>query len=189
MNPPEDGSAAPRPPRDGRLSVLVVTPKGFLGGAERWLLSLLDHADRIAPVVVLLSDGVLRERLAERGIPTEVLETDAGGADVAATAVRLARLLKTLDPDVVLANGIKAATAALPAARLLGVPGVWVRHEDSFAGTLGRLALRLADRTVVVGPPSAQEQPYEPVLVAPPVLDEPLPRAEAEQVLARPRRR
>ena len=67
--------------------------------------------------------------------------------------------------------------------QLRGVPGVWVRHEDSFAGTLGRLALRLADRTVVVGPPSGAERPYEPVLVPPPVLDEPLPRAEAEQVL------
>ena len=109
-------------------------------------------------MVVLLADGPLRDRLTERGIRTEVLETDAGGADVAVAAVRLARLLKTIDPDVVLANGIKAATVALPPARVLGVPGVWVRHEDSFAGTLGRLALRLADRTVVVGPPSEQER-------------------------------
>lgn len=184
MTPPEDGSAAPRPDGDGRLSVLVVTPKGFLGGAERWLLSLLDHADRIAPVVVLLSDGRLRALLTERGIPTVVLETAAGGADVAVAAARLARLLKTHDPDVVLANGIKAATVALPPARVLGVPGIWVRHEDSFAGSLGRLALRLAARTVVVGPPSDQERPYEPALVPPPVLDEPLPRAGAQQVLA-----
>ena len=49
MTPLEDGSAAPPPATDARLSVVVVTPKGFLGGAERWLLSLLDHADRIAP--------------------------------------------------------------------------------------------------------------------------------------------
>jgi glycosyltransferase involved in cell wall biosynthesis len=184
VNPLEVGSAAPRTASVDRLSVLVVTPKAFLGGAERWLLSLLDHTDRLAPVVVLLEDGVLRDALEDRGIPTHLLSTGAGGADVAAAAARLVPLLRSVDPDVVLANGVKAATAALPAARLVGVPGVWVRHEDSFAATLGRLALRLADRTVVVGPPSDAERRHDPALVPPPVLAEPLPRDEALRALA-----
>ena len=184
MNPPEVGSAAPRTAGDDRLPVLVVTPKAFLGGAERWLLSLLDHTDRLDATVVLLEDGVLREALTRRGVRTVVLATGAGGVDVAGAAARLVPLLRSLDPDVVLANGVKAATAALPAARLVGVPGVWVRHEDSFATTLGRLALRLADRTVVVGPPSAAERRHDPALVPPPVLDEPLPRDEAVRALA-----
>ena len=183
MNPLQTGSPAPRPAGDDRLSVLVVTPKAFLGGAERWLLSLLDHTDRLAPVVVLLEDGRLRQELTDRGIETEVLPTGAGGADVALAGARLARVLRAHEPDVVLANGVKAASVALPAARVVGVPGVWVRHEDSFADTLGRLALVLADRTVVVGPPTERERHHDPVLVPPPVLDEPLPRPEADAAL------
>ena len=35
------------------LKVLVVTPSGVLGGAETWLLSMLDHTRRLQPRVVI----------------------------------------------------------------------------------------------------------------------------------------
>src|SRR4051812_44463984 len=118
--------------REGRgadgdlLSVLVVTPKSFIGGAERWLLSVLDNASRVRPTVVVLEDdGVLVDELRTRGIQTVVLATGPGALDLATAALRMRAVLKEHDPDVVLASGIKAATVALSPARSLGVPAVW----------------------------------------------------------------
>jgi hypothetical protein len=37
--------------------VLLVAPFGVLGGAERWLLSLLDATDRLTVTAVLLATG------------------------------------------------------------------------------------------------------------------------------------
>ena len=164
------------------LRTVVVTPKGFVGGAERWLLSILDHADRLATTVVLLQDGPLRAELEQRDIDTIVLPTGASGLAIAGAGAQLWRRLRRLDPDVVLANGIKAATVAIGPARLLGIPSVWVRHEGSYANSLGRLAVRSADRTITVTPDESAAAD-EMTFVSPPLLDEPLPRSEADGIL------
>lgn len=164
------------------VRTVVVTPKGFVGGAERWLLSILDHTDRLAPAVVLLQDGPLRTELEQRGIHTIVLPTGASGLAITRAGAQLWHQLRSLDPDVILVNGIKAATAALGPARLLGIPSVWVRHEGSYANTLGRLAVRAADQTITVAPDESPET-AETLFVPPPLLDEPLPRSEAAGIL------
>jgi hypothetical protein len=50
------------------LCVSVVARDGVLGGAELWLLSLLDATDRLAVDAVLLADGPLRDEFARRGV-------------------------------------------------------------------------------------------------------------------------
>lgn len=130
-------------PRSGRpLDVLVVTPKGVLGGAERWLLSLLDNTDRIRAHVVMLGAGPLESRLRERGVGCTVLSVGAGGAEIVAAIRAVRRVLRRRRPDVVLANGIKAALVSVPGGQLDGFPVVWVKHDPTHERPLGVLVAR-----------------------------------------------
>jgi glycosyltransferase involved in cell wall biosynthesis len=154
------------------------------GGAERWLLSLLDSTDRLDPTVVVLDDGPLVDEVRRRGVPVHTVPTGPSGHHLARSAARLRRLLRTVDPDVVLANGIKAAAVVVPPARTLGVPVAWVQHDPSFASTLVPAVAALADLTVTVDPVAATEHSRW-VHLPPPLLAEPLPRDEANAALAR----
>ncbi len=167
------------------LRTLIVTPKGFIGGAEKWLLSLLDETDRLDPHVICLDDeGSLLDSLGERGIAVTVIPTGPSGRDMVATAWRLRSEFKRLDPDVVLANGIKAAAADIPVTSWLGVPSVWVRHDPNFDLTLGRMAGRLASKVIVVAPATPhEERRLRPIFIPPPLVTEPLPRSLARQRL------
>ncbi|WP_328549656.1 MULTISPECIES: glycosyltransferase [unclassified Streptomyces] len=111
------------------LRVTVVTNAGVLGGAELWLLSLLDSTDRLDVDVVMLGEGPLGDQFRRRGVPCVTLPTGRTGAAVAASAMSLARRLRAGRPDVVLANGIKAACVCAPAAWLTGVRCVWAKHD------------------------------------------------------------
>ncbi|WP_020116675.1 glycosyltransferase [Streptomyces canus] len=121
------------------LHVTVVAPYGVVGGAELWLLSLLDVTDRLDVDVVMLADGPLREEFTRRGIPCVLRPTGRSVPALAATAAWLLRRLRARTPDVVLANGVKAATVAAPAAALCGVPCVWAKHDHSYDGLLTSL--------------------------------------------------
>ncbi|PKW26716.1 glycosyltransferase [Phycicoccus duodecadis] len=171
---PDAGDRAP-------LRVLVVAPKGFVGGAEAWLLSILGAAGRRLSVdAVVLDDGPLVEELASRGARVTVRPTGPRPLDLLSAGGSLRTVLRRADPDVVLANGIKAAVAVGPVAWAAGVPLVWVRHDPSFDPTLGRVVHRLATRTVTVTPRGGADVEHPGALVvAPPLLAEPLPRAEA----------
>lgn len=163
-----------------RLRVVIVTPKGFLGGAERWLLAVLDATSRLQIEVVCLADGPLVGHLRERGIAVTVVPTGPSPADMARSSRRLHRIMRSTDPDVVLANGIKAAVTALPVTRLLGIPGVWVRHDPNYDSTLGVAAARLARRVIVVAPPTpTEERRFRPTFIPPPLLAEPLSCTDA----------
>jgi len=164
------------------LDVLVVAPHAVHGGQEEWLLQMLASTDRLAPRVLLLQDGELARVLAARGIPCEVLPVGNRPLDLPLPVARLAARLRAAPPDVVVANGVKAQFVAGPAARLAGVPQVFVRHDHSFESLVGVLA-RFADRVVgtteevleAVGRPDA-------VVVHPPrppgvLLDRPAARA------------
>ncbi|MGP4043708.1 glycosyltransferase [Streptomyces sp. 2A115] len=113
------------------LRVTVVTTAGILGGAELWLLSLLDATDRLDVDAVMLGEGPLDEQFRRRGVPCVTRATGRTAAAVAASAVSLARRLRASPPDVVLANGIKAACVCAPAAWLTGVRCVWAKHDYS----------------------------------------------------------
>ena len=58
----------------------------------------------------------------------------------------LTRWLHRRMPDVVLANGVKAAAVAVPAGLAASVRTVWVRHDFSWDKVLGRILVSLAFR-------------------------------------------
>jgi glycosyltransferase involved in cell wall biosynthesis len=160
------------------VRVVVLDHTAQLGGAELALLrtcAALDPA-RVDVTVVLFADGPLAGRLRDAGVAVRVLPLDprvaatdraaagrsAVGAarSVAATlpfVVRLARLLRALDADVVHTTSLKADLIGLLAAPLARRPLVWHVHdriaEDYLPGPVARVvraAARRGPRHVVV---------------------------------------
>lgn len=165
---PHPAAAAPgaRPVR-----VVVLDHTAALGGAELALLRTCRALDprRVEVTVVLFAHGPLEERLREAGVAVRVLPLDAtvAGTDraaagrsvlgaarsVAATSpfvLRLTRLLRELDPDVVHTTSLKADLLGLPAAALARRPLVWHVHDriadDYLPAGLARVLRTLARR-------------------------------------------
>lgn len=123
--------------------ILVVLGTGQPGGAELAALTLLERAPPDVEVhVLVLAPGPVIQRLRELGLP--VWSASLAGRPSARRAVRfhrgLLRLIARVEPDVVLAVGIKPATLSAPAARVAGVPLVWQKvdfaHDERLAGPL-----------------------------------------------------
>lgn len=153
------------------MRVVVLDHTAQLGGAELALLrtcAALDPA-RVEVTAVLFADGPLAGRLREAGVAVRVLALDprvattdraaagrsALGAarSVAATlpfVLRLARLLRSLRPDVVHSTSLKADLIGLPAAALARRPLVWHVHdriaEDYLPAPVARVLRVLARR-------------------------------------------
>ncbi|MEV5000392.1 glycosyltransferase [Nocardioides sp. LML1-1-1.1] len=130
------------------LRVLVVQLGGVLGGAERWQLPLAGATDRLDLRVVALGAGPAADAWAERGRPVTRLPAPRRAADLPGLVARLVPELRRSLPDVVLVHGVKAALVAVPAARALGIPVVWVRHDASYGGRVVGLLDRLTDGQV-----------------------------------------
>lgn len=131
------------------LRVTVVAPAGVVGGAELWLLSLLDATDRLTVDAVMLKDGPLRDEFTRRGVPCTVHPTGRSATAIAGATAWLAHRLRVGGrPDVVLANGIKAAVVTAPAAWLAGVRCVWAKHDHSYDGVIVALLSALTDGCV-----------------------------------------
>jgi len=156
-----------------QLRVLVISPFGAMGGQERWLLQLLDATDRLAAEVVLLSDGPLKGELRCRGVPTAVLETGRSPEAIGRAGLRLAQVLRRRRPQVVLANGVKAAAAGAVARRFTRVPVVWMKHDLSFDGWLAAPLGGMVDSVIAIssGVAAALGRPV-------PVLPPPLPTVD-----------
>jgi glycosyltransferase involved in cell wall biosynthesis len=170
----------------GALRVLCVQPYAGLGGSESWLVRLLGATTELAAEVILLSDGPLRTRLAERGIPVEVHSVGRGPAAIATAVAWLARRLRADPPDVVLANVTKAQLVAGPAGVVTGVPTVWAKHDHGYDRTLAVPLATLASR-VIAGAEEVAEptRRRDAVIIPPPRPDvEPASRAEARAHLA-----
>lgn len=132
-----------------RLRVTIVFTAGVLGGAERWALDLLDATDRLdATAVVLGPGGPLRQELERRGVPVETVASGATPAALVCSAHALAHVLKRRRPDVVLANGSKAALCAVVAGLRAQVRVVWARHDFARDRLLGRRLARRVDAVV-----------------------------------------
>ena len=130
--------------------VCFVSSHARHGGSEAYLEQLLDHLgeDWVSSVVVL-QPGPLVERLRD----PVVIEASASRLAMGWAAVRLRRHLRRTRPDVLHANGVKAAAVAVVAAWGTGVPVVWVKHDFSWDGRLVRTIARRC--TEVVGVSSA----------------------------------
>lgn len=163
------------------LRLLVVSAAGVLGGSETWLVDLLHQAGpRVSPEVWLLEDGPLRAELERAGVPVTVLPTGPRVRDLALRNLDLAGRLRRSDAEVVLANGVKAAAAVAPAARVVGVPVVWAKHDFSWDRELAPRLGRLVDAVVATSSAvAAATRRDDAVLVPPPRPAGATDRAEA----------
>lgn len=135
------GGSAPR--------ILFVSSHAKLGGSELVLEQLVGRLPGEQVVeVVLLEEGPLAARLRERGVRVVLLPTSGRRTDVLRTAWRLSRRVRTVRPDVVHANGVKAAVVCLAAGRR--TPVVWMKHDISYDGPVGRFVARRCATVVAV---------------------------------------
>ena len=132
------------------MPVTFVVSHGRLGGAERYLELLLDGlgGDWIR-ATVCLGDGPFVDRLRALGRPVEVVRTPRRIGMLPA-AWRLRRRLRRQRPDVVHANGTKAALVSGIATAGTGIPVVWVKHDHFRDGWLTNLIAWRCDRIVGV---------------------------------------
>lgn len=124
------------------ISVVYLDHVAQLSGGELALARLLPALAEVDAHVILGADGPLVEHLQEAGISAEVMALAPKARELrrgqvtyrppvssvlytAAYVVRLARRLRTLRPDLVHTNSLKAALYGGVAARLAGVPVVW----------------------------------------------------------------
>lgn len=122
------------PPR-----VAFVSSHAALGGSELYLERLIAGlGPGWAAGVVSLAEGPWVERVRALGVEVDVVPTGAR-AGIVAGALGVRRALARRRPDVVHANGVKAALVAVLATPGLGVPVVWVKHDFSWDGMPAKL--------------------------------------------------
>lgn len=149
--PGRDGAVTSLPTRragrglTGRLRVAVVQNGAMMAGAELWQLHLADATDRMDFRFISMGSGDTSERWRLRGSGVTTLSDPRRPVAIGGLSVGIWRDLRADRPDLVVAHGVKAALAAVPAARSLGIPVAWVRHDPSFAGPLTRVLDRLSD--------------------------------------------
>ncbi|WP_353511260.1 glycosyltransferase [Intrasporangium sp.] len=154
----------PRPPRP--LHVAVVDHTAQLGGAELALVRLLEAiGDTVRVTVVLFEEGPLADRLRNSGrdvrvlaLPTSVnaIRRDELGSSTALRSIgriarhgfRLARLIRSLEVDVVHATSLKANLLTAALRPLIRRPLVWHVHDriapDYLPARTVKLVRRLA---------------------------------------------
>jgi glycosyltransferase involved in cell wall biosynthesis len=132
------------------VAVTFVSSHARLGGEENYLLNLIDE---LGPSwvrnVICLEDAPFVERLRAAGIPTEVIPTGPR-LGIAPSAVKLRRAIGRAAPDVVHANGVKAAVVCAAAFVGSRTPWIWLKHDFSWDGRLANLVAARATRVVAV---------------------------------------
>lgn len=130
-----------------RRSLRIVAHNGsatFGGGELGTTLLLSGLQDRGHRALMLCRDRGMADRVAGYGIPTGVLRI--GGHVMLPDALRFARRLRRVRPDVALLTTFKKVTLAAAGARMAGVPFVVQRivleGDDPGRGARYRLALR-----------------------------------------------
>jgi glycosyltransferase involved in cell wall biosynthesis len=130
--------------------ITFVSSHAQRGGSERYLEILLAQlGSKSIHDVVILQRGPLVDRLRTAGFPTVEIPTAAGLVALLSSARRLRRRLRANPPELVHANGVKAALVSVLATRALKVPVVWVKHDFSWDGRLSSFIARRA--SLIVG--------------------------------------
>ena len=141
--------------------ILFVSYTAVLGGGELCLLDFA-HAYRDTSQVVLLTDGILKNRLEDLGVKVEVLGASRSLADVKVSSGlaslksigdlwRLGKQVanKSKDFDLIHANNQKGFVVSAIARLLGGAPVVWHLHDiltsDIFSATNRKIAVTLAN--------------------------------------------
>ena len=146
--------------------VVFVSPFAQLAGAERFLELMLENMPRsLVRRVVFLQEGPFVARAREAGHPVTVLPTSPRPAGLVRSAWRLRRLLENDPPDLVHANGVKAALVCALAVLGKRTPLVWMKHDLSFDRSLARplarrcrLVIGVSSATLAVFPPKLRHK-------------------------------
>ncbi|MFC8733053.1 glycosyltransferase family 4 protein [Luteimicrobium sp. NPDC057192] len=156
-------------PSDARLRVVVLDHTADLGGGELALARLCEALDpaEVRVRVIVFADGPLVGRLRDGGTPVEVVRLGEGvrgrsrdtlGAWASVRSAwaavpfvwRLARRLRTLRPDVVHTQSLKADVLGSVAAAVARAPVVWHVHDrvadDYLPARVARVFRWLAER-------------------------------------------
>jgi glycosyltransferase involved in cell wall biosynthesis len=166
----------------GEIKLLFVAPFGEYGGSEMVLMRLLEALDdSFDPRVMLLGGGRFVEMLQEEGVPTAVddLPGKRGVLGFPRAIRAAAKRYRDADISLIHANGTKAAMFAIPLARQLGVPLLWMKHDHFYDGFVARRLAARCDRVVCVSEAMAAQFPrrvrdrttiaYPGVWLSPPV--------------------
>lgn len=123
--------------------MMFVSSYGRLGGSEVYLERLLRNlpADWINSVVCMGS-GPLVARLNDLGVAVDVIDTTGGPWSLAKSSWRLRRVIARRKPDIVHANGIKAAILVAGATLGQRVRALWIKHDFAMDGPRARLLAR-----------------------------------------------
>ncbi|WP_055075427.1 glycosyltransferase family 4 protein [Pseudanabaena sp. 'Roaring Creek'] len=141
--------------------ILFVSYTAVLGGGELCLLDFA-HAYRDRSQVLLLTDGILKNRLEDVGVKVEVLPSSRSLAEVKVSSGlaswksigdlwRLGRQIaqKSQDFDLIHANNQKGFVVSAIARLLGGAPVVWHLHDiltaNIFSATNRKIAVTLAN--------------------------------------------
>jgi glycosyltransferase involved in cell wall biosynthesis len=138
------------------VAVAAVSSHAKLGGAERYLETLREQLGREwIRAVIALEDGPFAER-----VGAAVLPTGPGAAAILRSAERLRQRLRRDPPEVVHANGLKAALVSVLATIGTRLPVLWVKHDFSFDGRLAGLVARRCRIVVTVS--AAVAETFDP---------------------------
>ena len=142
--------------------ILYVEPTGEIGGSGISLLSLLQHMDRYASVVVVPREGALATRLRQIQIPVHLLPMPQGDRRSPVpwgwSVLRLAILCRYLRVNLVHGNHEFANRYASITARLAGIPQICHVRNIQTADSFRHYWLRLAP--ILVANSKATQQSY-----------------------------
>jgi len=134
-----------------RVSVTFVSSYGQMGGSEIYLERLLSEiAVSWVNEVILLGEGPLEGCLRALGFTVDVIPTSGTFRSMVRSSWRLRQRLLASRPDVIHANGLKAALVAAPAAMATRIPILWVRHDFAMEGWRARMLARACRYVICV---------------------------------------
>jgi glycosyltransferase involved in cell wall biosynthesis len=173
------------------IRVCIVTPYGgTTGGAEAWLLDVIDSglgpAEDLDLSAVVLDEGPMIEALSSRGIRVKLIRVGGTPLAMAQRATRVWGAVSSQRPDVILTNGIKAQLVLGMAAARWRTPTIWVKHDHSYDSTLAR-PLAMAATLIVATADEVGTATHrsDTVVIEPPRPPQPLPVEVARAELVR----
>jgi glycosyltransferase involved in cell wall biosynthesis len=132
------------------IGVTFVSSHALGGGSERYLELLLGKLEEDwIDGLVCLQDGPFVERMRNRGHDVTVVPTPPR-AGMLSAAMRLRTLLLRRQPQLVHANGVKAALVCAIATAGTKIPVLWLKHDFSWDGPLARAVAALCREVVAV---------------------------------------
>jgi len=149
----EDSLSYPTTPgRESRsVAISFVSSYGRVGGAQIYLQRLLAELDESwVRDVISLGHGPLNDRLVRDGHEVHVFPASGGWFSLIGAAWRLRRRLLSRRPQLVHANGVKAALVSTLATLGTRLPVLWLKHDFALDGWRARLIARRCSQIVGV---------------------------------------